>query len=269
MKTNVTQLRVVLLIVAVSAIACGSTLWLAFRQGSISRDESAQAPVFPYTLETQTVQRLPDGERRVTEKRLTAIRGDGAELWISSIPSDSGPKLMRRLVTADGFMTAAAGASGVKMSRYLPASAMKGRRLLAGLAETGCRYPYEESLGEQMLVGVRVAVAVRQSSDTERRTAYRALDYGCAGIGLRLEDFVDGNWRLRLESMPISFVGGEPAEELFDPKFFRDLKEMSPSQSLRRMQGVLGVSEADCPGCLNFRDLNRLDREYRQYQSPR
>lgn len=264
-RKNVTFLLLLL-------VACGAvflmTYWVGSQYRSIRAAKTARPPAVPYTLESQTIAPGDDGQLRVSERRLTAVRSDGAEVWIGSIPTKAGTGSLRRMIRSNGFATTAIEAIGAKISQYLPQSTENGRSTKAEIAGVECRFPYEKSGGESTLVGIRVSVSEHQPSATQRQTVSRALDYACATIGVRFEDLMDGKWKLAAESTPIAFIGGEPAGELFDEEFYDQLKEMSPSQAQQKMYAVLGILESDCPACFNLQDLNRLDQDYYRRQSP-
>ncbi|MBY0374692.1 MAG: hypothetical protein K2Q23_11900 [Bryobacteraceae bacterium] len=254
-------------LVAASALAFLGASWVASRYGAVRA--AVDRPSFvPHTLETQTFAPDEHGQVRMTERRLTAMKSDGTEVWIGTIQARTGTGSMRRLIRANGFATTAVEAIGGKISQYLPAATRSGRATKATVAGPECRFSYEKSGGERTILGVRASVSEFQPSHDTRQAVMRALDYGCVVLGARHERLTDGKWTLNVELVPVLFKGGEPATDLFDEAFYEKLKEMPPSEAQRRLYSILNITEAQCPTCFNLQDLSRLDAEYFQRQSP-
>lgn len=257
----------VLLMIASCVGAFVATQWNSSRFSFQQAAKTVNRTLVPFTLESQTVAPGPDGVLRVTEKRVTAVRGDGSEVWVGTLFSENGSRAVRKMIRPNGWVTTAIEAMGVKISMYLPVATKSGSESLRIAAGVDCRFSYEESRGERQIAGIRVSVSHYQQSPTYRRTNYRAIDYACVLVGTRIEKLQDGDWRLTVESTPIAFRGGEPAVELYEEGFYDKLKEMSPSQAQLTLATAMGIPESDFPSCFNTQTLSELDEDYYRHQT--
>lgn len=222
----------------------------------------------PYTMMQITLARGKDGSAKVTEQRTIAVNRDGAEVWLSTFPGhpDSGP--IRRIIRSDGRATIAFEKFALRMTQYIPTRALNARSSYAEDAGKECRFSYEADLGRSSLAGVAVSVSQYEPTKSRRQTVWRALEYGCAPIGVRVEDLVDGRWELFAESSIAWFKAGDPPSELFDEGWFEQMQEASPAEVLRRIAAATGVDSVQCPACYNPATLQQLENEYYKRQSP-
>ncbi len=247
---------------AIFAIALGG---LAFWIGSRAVQTKVLARTYsprPFTYQMVSIAPNSDGVPVITEQRTMAIRQDGAEVWLGTFPNKPEASPMRKIIRPNGYASTAVERLGLKISRYLTSDQASSREKIATSAGPACRFPYEKDHGETQLLGARVSISHRQQSDTVRQTVWRALDYGCFVLAARHENFDNGQWKLRIEAVPIFFQGGEPAQELFDESFYDRLEEVSPSEAQRRVQQAMGITPEKCPACYNPKQIELMDREY-------
>jgi len=222
----------------------------------------------PYTMMQITVGKGKDGKARVTEQRTVAVNRDGAEVWISTFPGhpESGP--VRRIVRSDGRATVAFEKFALKMTEYIPTRVLEAGSSYAEDAGKECRFSHEKDLGRANVAGVAVSVSQYEPMKNRRETFWRALDYACVPLAVRIEELVDGRWELFAESTTAWFHPGDPPAELFDEAWFGWLQEVSPAEALRRIAAATGVSAVECPACYNPAALEEIEKRYYRNQTP-
>ncbi|MGC8881825.1 MAG: hypothetical protein ACP5UT_03250 [Bryobacteraceae bacterium] len=198
---------------------------------------------------------------------MIAVNQDGAEVWVSTFPEhpESGP--IRKIIRSDGRATVALEKFALRMTQYIPTRVLSARNSYAEDAGKECRFSYEADLGRSVLAGVPVSVS-QYETKTRRETVYRALDYGCAPMALRIENLVEGRWTMFAESTTVWFKPGNPSSDLFDEAWFSKLQEASPAEVLRRIAAAGGVDAVSCPACYNPAALEELEKNYHRYQTP-
>lgn len=222
----------------------------------------------PYTMMQITVSKGKDGTAKITEQRMVAVDRGGAELWIGTFPQhpDSGP--VRRIIRSDGKATIAFEKLALRISEYVPTRVLNASTSYAEAAGQECRFRFETDLGRTTLAGIAVSVSQYQLSKARRETVWRALDYACVPVSVRIEDLVDGRWELFAESTLAWFHPGDPSPELFNEEWFDRLREASPAEALRRIAAAGGVDAVQCPSCYNPAALQELEERYYRNQAP-
>ncbi len=240
-------------------VLCIGVLLCARWTTSLVRTARTQSlPVVPYTLEFQTVEFSSDGVPSLGERRTVAVRADGSESWTGEWPGKKG-QTIRKLLRRDGYVSTVIESIRAKMSAATGRDLAKIKAERAAAASNGCVYAGEEPGGAETILGVKVGVASVSSKDL-RVTSWRAVDFGCAVIKSRRERLVGGRWRPVIESVPLSFVPGEPSAALFDER--SSLDEVPPSEVLRRLAARDGVTAQQCPECFDATKLASLDRRH-------
>ncbi len=222
----------------------------------------------PYTMMQVTVAVGQEGSAKVTEQKTIAINQEGAEVWISTFPQHPESGSIRRLVRTDGRASIAFEQFAVKMTQYIPTKILAARNSFPDDAGPECRFSYEKDLGRSVLSGVTVSVSEFMPSNARRETVWRALDYACTPMAVRIEQLTDGRWNLLAESSTVWFKAGDPAPDLFDEAWFERLQEASPSEVLRRIAAATGIDAVKCPACYNPAALEEIEKQYYRNQTP-
>ncbi len=251
--------------------ACCAGSFLVFRWVTTGA-ASAQARTVllgkPYSMMQITVARGKDGVPYITEQRTVAVNRNGAEAWVSTFPRHPESGVVRRLLRSDGRATIALEKVALRMTEYIPTRVFNARNSYASDAGRDCRFPHERDLGRSELAGIAVSVSQHEPSRTRRETVWRALEYACVPVSVRMEELVEGKWELLAESTLAWFKPGDPPEEFFNEAWFDRLQEVSPAEAVRRIAAAMGVDSVQCPACYNPAVLQELEKRYYANQSP-
>lgn len=219
----------------------------------------------PYTMTLLTVAPDRDGRLRATEQRTVAVRGDGAEAWVSYHPGQSALGPLRRIVRPDGRTTLAIERLSLRLTQFISVEVQEAG---SAPAPQGCRAPYESDLGAGEIARVPVRGAAHETPGRSRTEGWDAPDYGCLTLATRHEQWRDGRWQLLAEQRAVWFRPGEPDPQFFDEAWLGRLRETSPAQLVRRIAEASGASPADCPTCYRPGEIEEWERQYWRNQAP-
>lgn len=102
---------------ALLTVLCVGSYYVA-AQVTTRLTQAATTPrsFIPYTLEQHTLARTQTGAVEITEKRITAVRSDGSEVWFGTFPSRPDAKPIRKIIRSNGWATTAVEQIGARIS---------------------------------------------------------------------------------------------------------------------------------------------------------